>query len=154
MRIGVSTWAWSYPFDWSRDLDLVEHQASLGADHFELGGEATGSGSPSERRELRRRLDDRAMSSSVCGLFSADRDLSSLAPAARAAGVDHLKACIDLAVEIGARVVVGAICGTGGTHIVSQEERRERIDIAAAELVEVAAYAASGNVRIGVEALN
>lgn len=154
MRIGASTWAWSYPFDGSRDLALVDRQADLGADHFELGGEVADGPRAIDTSELRRRLDARGMTSSICGLFWAERDLSSLDKSVRAAGMDHLKACIDVAHEIGAGVVVGAVCGTGGKTLVSADERLRRNELAAVELQAAGEYAASAGVRIGVEALN
>lgn len=154
MRIGASTWAWSYPFDPSRDVALVDHQADLGADHFELGGEIADDPDALDTRELRRRLEDRGMTSSICGLFWAERDLSSPDPSVRAAGMAHLKACIDLAQQIGAGVVVGAVCGTGGKSLVSADERVRRNELAATELRAAGDYAASAGVRIGVEALN
>ena len=39
-RFGASTWVWTHPFDPTSDVGLVEKLASLGGDHFELGGEA------------------------------------------------------------------------------------------------------------------
>lgn len=154
MRIGASTWAWSYPFEGPGDLGLVDRQAGLGADHFELGGEAAGPPRTFSSRELRNRLEDHRMTASVCGLFSAARDLSSPEPEIRAAGMDHLRDCIDTAHEIGAKVVVGAFCGTGGTHIVSADERARRIDLAVAELRTAGLYAGRSGVTLGVEALN
>lgn len=154
MRIGPSNWAWSYPFEPARDLDLVDRAAGLGADHFELGGEVADVPRTLDTAAMRRRLESHGMSSSVCGLFSAQRDLSSLDPSIRAAGMDHLRACIDIAAGIGASVVVGAVCGVGGTHLVSAEERAERTAVAGAELAIAGDHARAVGVRIGVEALN
>ena len=39
-RFGASSWVWTHPFDPASDVGLVEKLASLGGDHFELGGEA------------------------------------------------------------------------------------------------------------------
>lgn len=154
MRFGVSTWAWSYPFQSPGDIDLVARMAALGADHFELGGEATEASSGLDTALLRRELEAHDMTASVCGIFTAERDLSSLDPAIRAAGMAYLKGCIDTASAIGARTVVGAVCGVGGTQVVSADERARRNEVAAIELRAAGDDARAAGVRIGVEALN
>lgn len=154
MRIGVSTWAWSYPFASPRDIALVGRMSALGADHFELGGEAADHPDALDAVGLRQQLETHGMTASVCGLFSSERDLSSLDRAIRAAGMDHLKACVDLAARIGARTVVGAVCGAGGSRMVPPDERARRVRLASLELRSVGDYAQAAGVRIGVEALN
>jgi D-psicose/D-tagatose/L-ribulose 3-epimerase len=154
MRYGVSTWAWSYPFDPTRDIDLIEHAASLGATHFELGGEALEQRSDLPIDAIRRRLASQDMTSSVCGLFGPTRDLSHADPAVRAAGAAHLQACVEVAAEIGAGVVVGAVCGTGGHTVVSDEQRAERYAWATDELQRAGDHARDLGVMIGVEPLN
>jgi D-psicose/D-tagatose/L-ribulose 3-epimerase len=154
MRIGASAWAWTFPFDGTRDIRLVDHLADLGADHFEIGGEVADAPRTLDTRALRERLEARGMTASVCGLFSDRRDLSSDDPDVRAAGLAHLRDCIDVAAEIGAKTVVGAVCGVGGKDLVTAEERTRRNALAAGELAAAAESAASAGIRIGVEALN
>jgi D-psicose/D-tagatose/L-ribulose 3-epimerase len=154
MRYGVSAWAWSFPFNPDRDVELIDHAAELGATHFEIGGDALERRSELPIADIRGRLAHHQMSSSVCGLFGPTRDLSHADPAVRSAGVAHLRECIELAAEIGAGVVVGALCGAGGRTVVSDEERAERYAWAADELRSAGDFARSHEVVIGIEPLN
>lgn len=154
MRYGVSTWAWSFPFDPATDVDLIDRAADLGATHFELGGDALDRRGNLPTGEIRRRLSRHGMTASVCGLFGPTRDLSHPDPAVRASGAEHLWACIDVAEEIGAGVVVGAVCGTGGRTVVSPDERATRYGWATEELRQAGEHAEKQGVLIGVEPLN
>ena len=72
----------------------------------------------------------------------------------RRAARDHLTACLDTAAAIGAGLVVGAVAGTGGRSVMSQDDRERRIGLASEELRRVAARSGSTGVKIAVEPLN
>ena len=154
MRFGASSWAFTFPFRSPRDDALVERMRGLGCDHFELGGESVTDPDAIDRQRLRGLLGDNGMTSSVCGIFTAELDLSSLDPDVRSAGMLYLRACLDVAEGIGANVVVGAMCGVGGQHIPTADERRARNDVAAEMLALAGPLAASVGVRLGLEPLN
>lgn len=154
MRFGASSWAFTFPFRSPRDDALVDRMRSLGCDHFELGGESVTDADAIDRVALRRRLADAGMTSSVCGIFTSELDLSSLDPAVRQAGMNYLRACLDAAEAIGATVVVGAMCGVGGHHSPTADERRTRNAVAAEGLSLAGPLAASAGVRLGLEPLN
>jgi D-psicose/D-tagatose/L-ribulose 3-epimerase len=154
MRFGASTWAFTFPYRSPRDDALVDRMASLGCDHFEIGGESMMDPGAIDTIALRRRLSDAGMSASVCGIFTPQLDLSSLEAGIRRAGLDYLGRCVDVAHAIGASVVVGAFCGVGGTHVPSEAERTARVGRAAETLHEAGAHAADAGVRLGIEALN
>ena len=64
--------------------------------------------------------------------------------------MDHLKACIDMAAKIGAKTVVGAVCGGGGSlSCLRMNGSPERF---AATEPRIAGEYANAAVRIGVEA--
>jgi D-psicose/D-tagatose/L-ribulose 3-epimerase len=154
MRFGASTWAFTFPFRSPDDDSLVDRMAMLGCDHFEIGGKSVISPGAINGPALRRRLTDHGMTASLCGIFTAQLDLSSLDASIRRAGMAYLRRCIDVAQSIGATTVVGAFCGVGGTNIPGPDERRARNEVAGAELREAGAYAAEAGIRLGLEPLN
>jgi D-psicose/D-tagatose/L-ribulose 3-epimerase len=152
-RFGASTWVWTHPFDPTSDVGLVEKLASLGGDHFELGGEAAVH-PPTAFGELQRALEANEMTSSVCAVYGPELDLASPDPDVRRAGVEHARACIEIAATLGSRIVVGAFCGSGGKAFLSAEERDERLSRGAAELHEIGEMARKVDATLAVEGLN
>jgi sugar phosphate isomerase/epimerase len=149
MRLGASTWVWSFPFDPGRDHALVDRVVSLGGDHVELGGEAVGMDVAAFRDAVARA----GVTASICGIFGPERDLSG-DDATRAAGLGYVEACLETATEIGASTVIGAMIGTGGVELVEGRERRVRLDRARETLADAAAGARGAGVRLGLECLN
>jgi D-psicose/D-tagatose/L-ribulose 3-epimerase len=152
-RFGASSWVWTQPFDPAADVALVDKLAALGGDHFELGGEAAAA-PPSAFRELQRALASNAMSSSVCAVYRAELDLASPDAVVRRAGFEHARACLEIAGSLGAGIVVGAFCGSGGRKVLDGAEREERISRGAVELHEIGELAHAADVTIAVEGLN
>jgi D-psicose/D-tagatose/L-ribulose 3-epimerase len=152
-RFGASSWVWTHPFDPASDVGLVERLASLGGDHFELGGEAAVHPA-SAFAELQRALATHDMTSSVCAVYGPELDLASPDPDVRRAGVEHARAGLDLAGTLGSRIVVGAFCGSGGRAFLSADERDERLSRGAAELHEIGEMASAVDVTLAVEGLN
>lgn len=152
-RFGASSWVWTYPFDPALDVGLVDKLAALGGNHFELGGEATAAPT-SAFGGLERALAANDMSSSVCAVYGPELDLASPEADVRRAGVEHARACIEVAGTLGAGIVVGAFCGSGGRQVLTAAESSERIRRGAAELHEIGELARRSNVTIAVEGLN
>jgi D-psicose/D-tagatose/L-ribulose 3-epimerase len=152
-RFGASSWVWTHPFDPASDVGLVEKLAFLGGDHFELGGEAAVA-PPSDFHELQRALAAHDMTSSVCAVYGPELDLASPDAGTRRGGVEHARACIEIAATLGARIVVGAFCGSGGRRVLPAGERDERVNRGAAELHEIGEMARRADVTIAVEGLN
>jgi D-psicose/D-tagatose/L-ribulose 3-epimerase len=152
-RFGASSWVWTHPFDPASDVRLIERLASLGGDHFELGGEAAAA-PRSDLLGLERALATHDMTSSVCAIYGPDLDLASPNPEVRRAGVDHAHACIEIAGTLGARIVVGAFCGAGGRTLLSPAGREESLKRGAAELHAIGELAGEVDATIAVEGLN
>jgi len=151
VRYGVSSWVWRFPFDERCDHDLVARIAALGGDHFELGGEAVPLQDP---EPLRAALESAGMTASVCAVFGAGEDLSSLDSNERAEAVVRLEQCIDTARAIGADVVGGVVCGAGRRDWIAPVERRRRLAFARESVLAAADHAAQAGVSIGIEPLN
>ena len=152
-RIGASTWVLEYPFDPTHGPELIAKMAVLGCSHVELGGEAAGTAAPS-LNAVRRQLERDSLTSSVCGLFSAERDMSSTDASIRAAAHAHLLSCFELADAIGAYIVVGALCGTGGRELLSDATRAARLEIARSEIARASVTAERYGLTLGFEPLN
>ncbi len=88
------------------------------------------------------------------------RDLASDDASARAAGVDYLRRCIDVAVVCGATVVGGPIYGSPlvfagrAPSPIDEAPRRERVKRVTEGLRAVAEFAEGSDVRFAVEPLN
>ncbi len=152
-RFGASSWVWTHPFDPASDVALVERLASLGGDHFEVGGEAAVHPAAAFAA-LQRALAEHDMTSSVCAVYGPELDLASPDADIRRAGVEHARACIEIAATLGSRIVVGAFCGSGGRAFLSTEERDESLRRGAGELHEIGEMANKVDVVLAVEGLN
>jgi len=126
---------------------------TAGCEHVEFGGEAVGLAAPI-LADVREVLDRDGVTSSVCGLFSAERDLSSEDPACRAAAHQHLDECLRLASALGSYIVVGAFCGTGGRTRLDPSVASTRRRIGADELDLASTRARQHGMKLGIEPLN
>ncbi|NRF92834.1 sugar phosphate isomerase/epimerase [Paenibacillus frigoriresistens] len=89
---------------------------------------------------------------SICGIYTADRDLSSPNTVIRSNAVNYVKACVDMAATLGASVVivVPSPVGKSGPDSTYSEEWK----LAVSSLKEAGAYAESKNIILAIEALN
>ncbi|NOU87016.1 TIM barrel protein [Paenibacillus sp. LMG 31460] len=89
---------------------------------------------------------------SICGIYTLDRDLSSPNVEIRSHAVQYVKACVDMAVQLGASVVivVPSPVGKSGPDSTYKEEWK----LAVSSLQEAGAYAESKNIVLAIEALN
>ncbi|UVI27593.1 sugar phosphate isomerase/epimerase family protein [Paenibacillus spongiae] len=89
---------------------------------------------------------------SICGIYTAERDLTHQDAAIRSAAVHYVKDCIDMAAQLGAKVVIVVPTAVGRTSPYTSPEKEW--EFAVESLREAGAYAASKGVRIAIEALN
>lgn len=95
------------------------------------------------------------LSVGICGAFGPSRDLSHEDASIREAGVDYVKACVDLAVAVRSPHVAGPMySATGKTRMLSPTERQQQRLWAAESIRQVADYAGERGVRLAVEPLN
>ncbi|PZE21069.1 sugar phosphate isomerase/epimerase family protein [Paenibacillus xerothermodurans] len=89
---------------------------------------------------------------SICGIYTPERDLSSSKPDIRHNAIQYVKDCVDMAVQLGATVVivVPTPVGKSGPDTTQQEEWANAV----ASLKEAGTYAAEKNIHLSVEALN
>lgn len=151
MRFGASTFIWESPFGDDK-LHLAQRVANLGFDTLEICIEDPARVTATAVRQA---AVEAGVSVAVCGAFGPDRDVSHEEPARRKLGVDYLKACIDLAAEVGAENVIGPMySATGKTRLLAEEEREEQRRWAAESLRQAGEYAEQRGVGLAIEPLN
>ncbi|MFD0697423.1 TIM barrel protein [Paenibacillus sp. GCM10027628] len=89
---------------------------------------------------------------SICGIYTADRDLSSPNSEIRSRAIQYVKACVDIAAELGASVVIVVPSPVG--KIVPESSRQEEWKLAVSSLQDAGSYAESKNIVLTIEALN
>lgn len=102
---------------------------------------------------LAARLDDLGLSRTAVTVMPPAANLIDEDPAVRRAGTDHLKACIDSCVALGAGVLCGPMYSPCGA-LVGRGRTAQEWDWAVASLREAGLHAASAGVTLAVESLN
>jgi D-psicose/D-tagatose/L-ribulose 3-epimerase len=89
---------------------------------------------------------------SICGIYTAQRDLSSPNAEIRSSAIKYVRACVDMAAQLGASVVivVPSPVGKSGPDSSYPEEWK----LAVSSLKEAGAYAESRNIIFAIETLN
>lgn len=150
--IGVNTWVWCSPPTDERLTDIAAKVARFGFDVVEIPVENVGDWTPSLVRGL---LAEHSLGVSLCAVMPEGRELIATDAATVRSTQDYLRTLVDIAVEVGSKTVMGPMYSSvGRTWRVSADERRALYDELAANLVDVAAYAAQAGVRLGIEPLN
>lgn len=151
MLFGASTFIWTSPFGDDK-LDLARRVGDLGFDALEICLEDPARVSAAA---VLKAAGDAGVVVTVCGAFGPDRDLSHEEPERRRLGVDYVKACVDLAAQVGAPNVIGPMyAATGKTRLLPEAERERQRAWAAEGLREAGRYAAERGVGLAIEPLN
>lgn len=129
--------------------ETARRLARLGYDGIELSGEPDAVRAPDVRRIVEP-LGLRV--TSICGLYTPERDLSHPDAAIRRAGVEYVRRCAELGAEVGAGVVIVVPTAVGRTQAVADasSEWRWAVESVAA----VAAATPAEGPRLVLEALN
>lgn len=90
---------------------------------------------------------------SLCGIFSEDRDLSASGEKSIQA-IDYLKGSVDLARELGAKIIIVVPSPVGRTEIPAGKTEGEMYDNAVKNLKKAADYATGSDVHFAIEAIN
>ena len=152
MRFGVNTFIWRSPFDTSRDLDLVDLAADLGAEVFEVAVEEPSLVDPDA---LARALRARSLGAVVCGAYGPGRDVGDPDPSVRDATLAYIAQLVRLAAHLGAATVAGPAYGSVGlARALPEAERRAEYQRVVGSLREAAEDAVAHGVRLALEPLN
>lgn len=121
----------------------------FGYDGVELAGEPAALDVDAITEQLRRRG---LVCTSICGIYTEERDLSHPDPDRRGNAVRYVKDCVDMAERLGASVVIVVPTPVGKRSPIST--RQEEWANAALSLREAGVYAQSKRIRLAIEALN
>lgn len=123
----------------------------FGYDGIELAGEPA----LIDLAEVKRLMEAYGLGcTSICGIYTAQRDLSSSDPEVRRHAVEYVKSCVDLAVGVGARVVIVVPSPVGKSAPAAGSTAKEEWNNAVASIREAGQHAESQGVKLGLEALN
>lgn len=152
VRIGVNVWVWVSPLtDDGLDV-LVPKVAKLGFDVIELTFPAPGAWTPAHAAEL---LSTHGLGVTVCAGLRPGDDLLTTEPETLDRTRGFLRAAVDAAATVGARVVAGPLyCPPGWLRPMDAAQRRHAVSRLAGALRPVADYAAQRDVTLALEPLN
>lgn len=150
MHTSIATFVWTGSLR-DEDFDLLPRVAAHGYDALEVVYDGSHSFDPARMAEG---LRSAGLGASVLAFCLPDRDLTSLDPVLRQAGITYLKNAVDVAAAIGASVVAGPIVHPPGrARLVSPQQRDDERMHGAEGLRIVGDYAITRGVRLGVEVL-
>lgn len=128
----------------------IERVANYGYDGIELAGENPAEDDPDEINALLDQYDVEA--SSLCGIYTEDRDLSTPDTETRENAIKYLKDCINLAADLGAEIVGVGPSPVNKIYPDTDIEREQKL--AVKSIVECAEYASSTDVQLAIEPWN
>lgn len=151
-RLGVNSWVWAAGLDDNSLESVVRTAASLGFTAIELPVENLDAWSANRARRL---LDELELEPCVVGAMAADRNLVCASGEQIAATQSYLTGCVDVAVELGAKVVAGPFyAATGRTWRMTDVERHDTYAQLVDSLTPVTQYAEAAGVTVAIEPLN
>lgn len=127
----------------------IERLARFGYDGVDLVGEPERYDAAQVRALLGRY---KIAASSICAVFSAERDFASSKPEVRKNAVDYVKRCVDFAKEIGAHSI--SVQASACMKTASEAPAEQEWSWAVAGLREAGEYALSAGIRLTLEAWN
>jgi D-psicose/D-tagatose/L-ribulose 3-epimerase len=154
--VGVISMSYARPFT-AAHFPLFARMKAAGMDFCELLVPEPDELDPAE---VGRAARDAGLFLALAARVNVQRDLASDDATARAAGVDYLRRCIDIAVACGASIVGGPLYGTPLVFAgrppspIDENHRLDRVRRVVDGLLAVAEHAARSNVRFAVEPLN
>lgn len=150
--IGANTWIWASPLTDQRLAELAPRIRSWGFDMIELPVENPGDWDPTRAHDL---LDGLGLAASTCAVMTPDRNLVGIDPAVIRSTQDYVRAGVDMAAQVGARVFAGPIYSpTGQTWPMDGAERATTVGRLVESLRPLAAYAGERAVTLALEPLN
>jgi D-psicose/D-tagatose/L-ribulose 3-epimerase len=153
MKYGVNTWIWTAPITIAELEELAPKIAKMGCDHIEIPIDDPKTLDFMKVGEIIHKANIQSIS--FCAAMSPDRDLIDADPKVRATGVEYLKACVDGLALVGGKHLVGPFySAVGRTWQQTAEEREHDLKILVKILRDLAAYASTKGITLGLEPIN
>jgi len=151
MKFGASTFIWVSPFS-DDTLHLFQKVHDMGFDTLEICVESP---ETINIESIAKASTKTGIEVIICGAFGVERDISSNDSAIRVQGVNYIKTCIDIAVQIGSKMVSGPMySATGKTKLLSLDEKTRQWDFAVENMKIVGEYARKSGIKLAIEPLN
>jgi D-psicose/D-tagatose/L-ribulose 3-epimerase len=150
--VGVNTWVWTSPLTDRSLAEIAPRVAGWGFDVLELPVEHLGDWDPVRAAQV---LADNGLAASVSLVMGEGRELVATDAGTVRATQDYLRAVVDAAHTVGARVIGGpAYASVGRTWRTTPQERADAYAELAEHLAPVVEHAISAGVVVGLEPLN
>lgn len=152
VKLGVSTWVWTSPFNTEEAPALFKKIADLGYDAVEIAVE-----DPQliDTDKIRAELEKNGLSVIVCGAFGTSRDLTSDDPELQRNSLIYIEECLKIAKELGSAFFAGPMySAVGKARMIPKEEREVEWSRAVENLRTVCEIASSMGLEIALEPLN
>lgn len=151
VKIGVSTWLWTSPFD-TETVRLFPKIKEMGYDVVEIPVE-----NPSliDVKKVKSALDDNDLEATVCGAFGPDRDFTNDDPAYHKESYDYIESCLNICNELETKFFGGPMySAVGKARLVTSEQKQREWDKAVNNLRKVCELARTKGLEIALEPLN
>ena len=139
IKLGVSTWLWTSPFD-TATVSLFPKIKEMGFDTVEIPVE-----DPYliDTKIVSKALKDNGLSPIICAAFGTNRDLTHDDPSFHQTSLDYIQACFDTSAALGAKFVAGPMySAVGKARLVSPEQKKIEWQRAVSNLEKVCRMAA------------
>lgn len=151
MKFGASTFIWVSPFG-DDSLDLFQKVGEMGFDTLEVCVESP---ETINVEHILTAAKTAGVDVIICGAFGPTRDISSTDAAVREEGLNYIKTCIDIAFQVGSKLVSGPMyAAVGKTNLLTPDEKQKQWDFAVKNMKEAALYAQQFGVKLAFEPLN
>ncbi|MBI4245127.1 MAG: sugar phosphate isomerase/epimerase [Planctomycetes bacterium] len=149
MKFGVHSFIWTS--QWNDDsLELIDKAKFFGFNFIEIPLVDPSLVTP---EKIKNKLQQTEIDCCVATCLNEKTDLTSYDKDIRRKGIEHLKKCIDVTAEIGARILCGPIYCAFGKKV-GRPARLDEWKFAVDSLFEVATFAQQYKVDLGLEPLN
>lgn len=152
VKLGVSTWLWTSPFDSKNAASLFAKVAGMGYNFVEIAVE-----DPQliDVKIIKQELGNNNLDVAICGAFGPSRDLTNESATVVQSGLDYIKECLDISAELETGFFAGPMySAVGKARMLPEAERKIEWTRAVENLRAVCVEAESRKLDIALEPLN